>query len=261
MDAISRPLYDQITFVHGPRNLLGQFVRMAEAAVRERGVRLRLRADFEALVEINAKNRDSWPAFIPMFDPRHANLRLDNAYWIEGVEERTGRPVVTHAGRLYDWPETTLEAELTSLRAFFEDPAPHLRAGDSIEVLAPSAKRITGRVLGGGAVWVHPDHRASGLATLVPKISRAYALTRWNVDSLWAVMEPRIRDGGLARRQGFLVEENIMFHLKAWRDDLKMLLVWMTRDEAFADITEIVHRGVEERRPVAAPATRPGLAG
>ena len=241
----SDPLLDQISLVHGPREVLARYFEIADGALGERGVRLRFRADFRRLVEINHEHRDSWPAFIPMFDPTHSRLRLDNSFWVEALDDR-GCPVATHAGRLYEWPETTLEQELTSLRAFFRDPAPHLVRGDSIEVKAPSARQIRGRVMGGGAVWVRPDHRGKGLATLLPRISRAYALTRWDILGNWAVMEPRIRDQGLARRNGFNEEEMIVFRLKAWRDHLPMLLVWMSREQAFAHILDVVDRGTVE---------------
>jgi GNAT superfamily N-acetyltransferase len=237
-----RPLLEQITLVNGPRDLLSRYFLIVEEALRSRGVRLRFRTDFEQLVHINHEHRDSWPAFIPMFDPAHTALRIDDAFWLEAIDERDCA-VATHAGRLFDWQNTTLEAELRSLRAFFDDPAPHIANGDSIEVEAPSAKLIRGNVLGGGAVWVRPDHRSKGLATLVPRVSRAYALTRWNIDGAWAVMEPRIRDGGLARRHGFNAENMIVFKLKAWRDHLPMLLVWMSREEAFAHIAAAVDKG------------------
>jgi GNAT superfamily N-acetyltransferase len=235
-------LLDQISLVHGPHTVLARYFEIAETALCERGVRLRLRADFDRLVEINHEHRDSWPAFIPMFDPSHNRLRLDDSFWVEALDER-GCPVATHAGRLYDWQDTTLEQEMASLRAFFRDPAPHLANGDSIAVEAPSARHIRGRVMGGGAVWVRPDHRGKGLATLVPRVSRAYALTRWDIVGNWAVMEPKIRDQGLARRHGFKEEEMVVFRLKAWRDHLPMLLVWMSREEAFAHIVSVVERG------------------
>jgi GNAT superfamily N-acetyltransferase len=249
-------LLDQITLVHGPREMLRRYFLLAEAALAERGIRLRLRTDFAALVEINHQHRDSWPGFIPMFDPAHNALRIDDSFWIEGVDG-SGCPVVTHAGRLYDWDDTTLEAELTSLRAFFRDPAPHLARGDFIRALAPSARQLGGRIMGDGAVWVRPDHRGKGLATLVPRVSRAYALTRWNIDALWAVMEPRIRDQGLADRHGFHEEEMIVFQLKAWRDHLPMLLVWLTREEAFAHIAAAVDRGHIEEAAAAVALARP----
>jgi GNAT superfamily N-acetyltransferase len=245
-------LLDQITLDHGPIELLKRYFEILDQAFGERGVSVRLRSDFHGLVEINHQHRDSWPAFIPMFDPAHCRLKLDNSFWIEGLDG-FGCPVVTHAGRIFDWTSTDLEQELVSLRAFFADPAPHLARGDSITVEARSARRITGRVMGGGAVWVRPDQRGKGLASLLPKISRAYALTRWNIDALWAVMERRIRDGGLARRNRFQTEDIITFRLKAWRDELPMLLVWTDREEMFADIAATVERGsievpAEERR-------------
>lgn len=250
-------LIEQMTLVHGPRELLKRYFLIVEEALRARGIRPRLHTDFGHLVEINHQHRDSWPAFIPMFDPAHNSLRIDDSFWIEGLDE-AGCPVATHAGRLYDWDDTTLEAELTSLRAIFRDPRPHLANGDSIGVRAASAKSIRGRVMGGGAVWVRPDHRGKGLATLLPKVSRAYALTRWNILGNWAVMEPRIRDQGLAARNGFNEEEMIVFRLKAWRDHLPMLLVWMTREEAFAHIAAVVDLGTvdEAREPDAALAGR-----
>jgi GNAT superfamily N-acetyltransferase len=235
-------LIEQMTLVHGPRELLKRYFVIVEEALWARGIRLRLRTDFDQLVEINHQHRDSWPAFIPMFDPAHNALRIDDSFWIEGLDE-AGCPVVTHAARLYDWADTTLEAELTSLRAFFRNPQAHLTNGDSIGVQAQAAKHIRGRVMGGGAVWVRPDHRGKGLATLVPRVSRAYALTRWNIIGNWAVMEPRIRDQGLAARHGFNEEEMIVFRLKAWRDHLPMLLIWMTREEAFAHIAAAVDSG------------------
>jgi GNAT superfamily N-acetyltransferase len=251
MRASPESLIDQITLVHGPRELLKRYFLIVDEALRARGVTARLRTDFERLVEINHQHRDSWPAFIPMFDPAHNSLRIDDSFWIEGVDE-TGCPVVTHAARLYDWDDTTLEAELTSLRAFFRAPEPHVANGDFIRVIAPAAQSIRGRVMGGGAVWVRPDHRGKGLATLLPKVSRAYALTRWNIVGNWAVMEPRIRDEGLAARHGFNEEEMIIFQLKAWREHLPMLLVWMTREEAFSHIAAVVDIGnVDEQREAA----------
>ena len=131
-------LLDQITLVQ-VRASCEALLHAGRAALRARGIRLRLRTDFAALVEINRQHRDSWPAFIPMFDPAHNALRIDNSFWLE-ASTRPAAPWSTHAGRLYDWDDTSLEAELTSLRAFFRDPG-RIWQGDLIRVLAPSARR------------------------------------------------------------------------------------------------------------------------
>jgi hypothetical protein len=70
-------LPEQISLVHGPHEVLARYFQIAEKALVERGVRLRFRADFERLVEINYEHRDSWAAFIPIFDPAHNRLCLD----------------------------------------------------------------------------------------------------------------------------------------------------------------------------------------
>jgi hypothetical protein len=80
-------LLDQISLVHGPHTVLARYFEIAENALCERGVRLRFRADFDRLVEINHEHRDSWPAFIPMFDPSHNRLRLDDSFWVEALDE------------------------------------------------------------------------------------------------------------------------------------------------------------------------------
>ena len=203
-----RTLLDQIHLVHGPVRLLEKFFQFAEAAVREAGVTLRLRTDFEGLLEINERHRDSWSALMPTFHPGYSRMCIDDAFWIEGVDGG-GHPVVTHAGRLFNWDNTTLDAEIRSMRAFFEDPRSHAGAGECIEVRGQGGLAVKGRTMGGGAVWVRPDCRGYGLATLVPKISRAYAITRWNIESNWAVMEPVTREKGLARRNGGLAARSL----------------------------------------------------
>lgn len=238
-------LLDQITINHGPHDLLRQYFAFAEEGMRSLGLRLRLRTDFERLIEINHQNRDSWPPLTPIFDPRHSRLRIDSAYWIEAIDQQ-GRTVATHAGRLLQWDHTTLDDELRSLRVFYRDPAPHIAAGESVVVSAAAARRICGRTMAGGAVWVHPDHRQQRLASIVPRISRAYALTRWDIASNWSLMEPKIHALGLAQASGpFRVEDGVMLHL-AFRGDLPALLMWMTREAMIADMAAAVDQAVRE---------------
>jgi GNAT superfamily N-acetyltransferase len=234
-----RRLLDQITLLHGPHDLLGRYFLIADTAARDRGVRLRLRSDFDALIALNEQHRDSWPKLAPIFNPEHSNLRLDGAFWLEAVNDQD-ETVATHASRFFDWEHTTLADELPSLRAFYEDPAPHVAAGESVEVTAPSAPHIRGRVAYGGAVWVRPDCRGKGLAALLPRISRAYAYSRWNNAYTWGMCEPKIHAKGLIRANGpYEVEEAILMRL-AFRGELPALLMWMGHDAMLSDIADIV---------------------
>src|SRR6266700_2750852 len=251
-----RRLLDQITLLHGPHDLLGRFFLIADTAARDRGVRLRLRADFEALVALNERNRDSWPALAPVFNPEFSNLRLGSAFWLEAVDDKE-ETVATHAARFFDWEYTTLAAELRSLRVFYENPAPRVAAGEVIEVEAPSAALIRGRVTYGGAVWVHPDFRGKGLAALMPRISRAYAYSRWDTAWTWGLVEHKTHAKGLVRANGpYEVEDSVLLRM-AFRGDLPLLLMWMGRDAMLSDIAGIVDQAtVDSWRRIERPSTK-----
>lgn len=251
-----RRLLDQITLLHGPHDLLGRFFLIADTAARDQGVRLRLRGDFDALVALNRRHRDSWPALAPVFDPEFSNLRFDSAFWLEAIDEND-EAVATHAARFFDWEHTTLAAELRSMRAFYEDPVPRIAVGESIEVEAPSAALIRGRVAYGGAVWVRPDFRGRGLAALMPRISRAYAYSRWDTACTWGLVEHKTHAKGLVRANGpYEVEESVLLRM-AFRGDLPLLLMWMSRDAMLSDVARIVDQAtVDSWRRIERPSTK-----
>ena len=78
---------------------------------------------------------------------------------------------------------------------------PLSRAG----IAARSQRRlqeITGRVVFSGAAWYRRDFRGKDLATILPRISRAYAFTRWNSDFTIGMMDDAVVAGGMAERVG-----------------------------------------------------------
>lgn len=234
-----RSLLDQITLVHGPQELLSRHFTMADAAARDWGLRLRLRSDFDTLMELNRENRESWPPLPPIFDPEHSILRIDSAFWLEGVDER-GETVVTESARLFDFKDTDVVEELRSLRIYYQDPAPHLAAGECVEIDAPAAKAVRGRTMHGGAVWVRPDWRRNGLTRIISRICAAYALTRWNTAFTWGLVEPRLHAGGLSQAYGpHAVAEGVMLRL-AFRGALPAVLIWMSAEALLADLARTV---------------------
>jgi hypothetical protein len=241
-----RRLLDQITLIHGPHDVLSQYFFIADTAARDCGVRLRLRTDFERLIDLNEQNRDSWPPLSPIFNPMLSNLRIDTAFWIEGIDE-TGETVATNAGRLYHWPDTTLADELRSLRVFYEDPEPHIAAGESVQVTAPSANKIRGEAVFTGAMWVRPDYRRHGLTKIIPRISRTYAYTRWGNPLFWALIEPDLHRIGVTRAYGpWHHEEGVLVRLASWRGELPFRLLTATSDTMIADIASLVDQATSE---------------
>jgi hypothetical protein len=248
-------LFDQISFVHGPRDLLSRYVALAEKEMRELGVWLRVSADFHRLIALNRQNRDSWPLLSPIFNPKFNDLTGGKAFLIEGVD-RLGDTVITSAGRLYDHGNRSLADDLRSLRVFCDDPAPHVAAGERVEVDAPSAEHFYGHIMFSGAVWVRPDYRRHGVTKIVPRLTRSYALTRWNTPVFWAYIDHDLDEIGVTRAYGsWHVEDGIMTHMPSWRGDHRILFLSMGQTSLIRDIAGSVTRALQPRSRAAAKGT------
>lgn len=262
---LDKGILDQITLLHGPRELLARYFAFADGATRDLGIRLRLCSDFERLYALNEEHRDSWPRLSPIFDPRQNPVTSDNAFFIDGIDE-SGDTVVTSAGRIYDHGDRSIAEELRTLRIFYGDPAPYLRKGESIDVTARSAEHICGRVMFSGSVWVRPDYRRHGLTKIIPRLTRSYALTRWNPPVFWGVVEHELDEIGVTRAYGsWHAEDRIATHMASWRGDLDFLFLSMGQATLIRDIaSSTIHAGATSRwmdNPIAnssAPRYRQG---
>src|SRR5258708_990714 len=105
-------LPDALTIEHGPRRLLARFILEADKAVRALGIRLRVRNDFRTLLDLNQRTvpTGSWFKLVNMFNPDYGQLSSANSFWISGVDDNN-EIVLTQAGRVYHWPNTTLADE------------------------------------------------------------------------------------------------------------------------------------------------------
>jgi hypothetical protein len=234
LDSVRLP--DQITVDHGPASLFGRFFLAADRAARERGVYLHLHTEFDSLLEVNRRTPE-WGALVPIFNPEYSLLKPDAAFWIEG-RNAAGETVATQAARLYLMRDTTLEDELLSLRFFYADAAARQEAGERFEVTAPSAGRISGRVVFSGGIWYRPDYRGIGLSSIMPRISRAYAYTRWMSDYTISMVAPVLVEKGVVGSYGYRRVEPEVRMLNSFRGDSTYVLVWMTGDELIDDLDE-----------------------
>jgi len=235
-------LPDQVTLVHGPHQTIGRFILLADAAARRRGVYLSLEDDFDALLELNEANRRDWHPLAPTFDPRYG-AHAGNGFWICGRNE-DGEPVLTQVVRYFDMHETTLAAELESLRVFYADPQRQSGAAEVCAASAPTARKITGSVVYSGGTWFRPDHRGHGLASIVPRLGRSIALSRWNTDHAFSLVLRKLVEKGIARRYGFrCVEYAIDWRNSAAGEHLEFALVSIAKDDFLFDLetTMVLH--------------------
>jgi hypothetical protein len=231
-------LITDITVEHGPPDLLGRFFLKADTAARQCGVTLSF-GTFEELQEINDRNRATWKPLVPLFSPRYNGLDPGSAFCILG-RNRAGEVVATQAARFYSWPKTNFYEEARSLRLFYDDPASRALPDEVCEVTASATKRVTGRVVFSGGGWYRPDFRKRWMSAILPRISRAYAYTRWKSDFTTTVMDKGVVNGGFPKRCGY---SNIEWVLD-WRNtplgDMYLAFLWMESDEMLSDLANFL---------------------
>src|SRR5260370_11348599 len=115
------------------------------------GLRLRLRHDFGELLYLNEREvaHGNWFKLVNMYNPAYCDLSPENSYGISGENEQ-GDIVLTQAGRIYYWPETSLAEEAHSMFYAGRDE------GQLCNVTAPAARRIGGGAVLGRSPWVPP---------------------------------------------------------------------------------------------------------
>lgn len=251
-----RPLISDITIEHGPVDLLGPFFLKADTAARRRDVHLSF-APMQALVDANHRNHETWRPLLPLFDPAVNGAAEEDTFCIVG-RNALGDIVATQAARLYHWDGTTFHDEAESLRLFYADPAALKRRSEAVEVTAPAARRITGRVVFAGGAWYRPDFRGRQLAQILTRISRAYAYTRWQHDYHTSIMAEEVCRGGMPERSGYTkVDWEVMLKrtIVHPEGDVRCGLTWMESSEFLGGIADFMARfdtqvdvGVDKRR-------------
>lgn len=235
MTSVTNNLRRQIAPVFGPLPLLDRFFTAAETAADDLGILLTIEQDFDALLAFNQTQRESWYPLTPMYDPRLNRLTPENSFWISG-RDRQGDIVATQCARFYDWRGTDFKAEFESLRLAYGDPEAARLPAEVATCAAPSAGRVTGPVVFSGAGWYRPDYRGKGLSGLLPRISRALALTRWDTDFTYSFVEPKLVEKGIAARYGYTHIEPGIEWLNSFRGSCAFCLLWMPRDELLEDL-------------------------
>jgi hypothetical protein len=228
-------LPDALTIKHGPARLLAGFVLDGDKLARQMGVRLRLRYDFADLVYVNQQetSKGNWFRLTDMFNPGYCDLNKENSYWISGEDEH-GEIVLTQAGRIFYWPETTLEQEV---RLMFYGGH---EADQECRVTAPAAKSITGVVFCAGSHWIRPDFRGKGLSRLLGRLGRAYAVSRWPVDWAMALVTPVLVAKGVASGYGYRHLSRSVFFPGSPLGDLELVVSYLSAPEAYDDLASFM---------------------
>ena len=234
-------LPDALTVRHGPARLLGRFILEADKAARAAGLRLRLRHDFEELHRINQQEVKSgnWYPLINTFNPACSDIGPENGFWLSG-ENELGEIVMTFAARIYYWPDTTLEEQAVAMLYGRDE-------GQRCIITADAAKLISGVVMSSGAAWLRPDYRRRRLSRLLPRIAKAYAISRWPLDFTFGYVTRALVE------KGFATTSNGSGHLSysVWYPDLpfgELVIAYTKPQEVYADLRRFLTEELLESR-------------
>jgi hypothetical protein len=239
-----------VTVEFGPGDVIGHAILALYYAARERGVYLSLSRDLSELAAFNATSPPGWFPLRPMFDPAVAGIEPGRAFWVCGTDE-DGNIVLTHCGRLYALPGTTsLRDELESMRFFYKDPARQKSPGETCSVETRDTSCVTGRVVFGGAHWIHPKMRGRGLAYFAPRVTRAIGLTTWYTDFAASSAKASLVTKGIDETYGWTHVDsgNVTWNRPAADERIDYKFGWMTRDEVITDLerfTLLLRSGVD----------------
>jgi hypothetical protein len=236
---VSGPLLEGIELHYGLKNFMWRFFHWADRALKERGVRLFF-ASLEDLVEVNRANPNTWRPLLPIFTPELSGVTRETGFVLLG-RDSAGEVVATQAARVFDWSESSLLDEAASLRLFYTDTKAARQRGDKCEINTPVAHGISGRVVFSGGGWYRPDFRGKDLGTILPRVSRAYAFTRWNSDFTISIMADAVVAGGFAERTGYTnVEHDAVSFVASPTGAIQhCALVWMGSAQMLADLDAI----------------------
>jgi hypothetical protein len=158
-----------------------------------------------------------------------------DSFWLSG-EDEAGNIVVTWAARVFYWPDTTLEQHVGLLLCDKKDVPKECR-------MSPETSRalrdINGVVFWGGSYWIHPDYRHRRLSPLLGRLGRVFAVSRWPVDWVICLVDPKTVKNGLAAGYGYRhMVPGIHFPETRFKDGVT--LVYLSTAEAYEDFGEFL---------------------
>jgi hypothetical protein len=233
-----QPLIEGLRVDHGPITLLGRFFLLADGLLEKAGVRL-VRTTLREAATAQASNTASWALFPPMLDARLSHIPDDMSYGLLGLNEQ-GDVVCAQGGRIYDIGSRSFSDIVADQSFFYGSEIPPKPGSPVAEVTAPSARHITGRFAYSGALWVHPDYRGRHLAGLLPRLSRCFALAKWNTQFTVGMVSENNVAPRLLASYGYKKIEPRFTITNLTPDPMSWSILWMDRDELIDDLASFL---------------------
>lgn len=229
---------DNLRIRHEPRELLGRYFRALDREARRRAIEFQLVSPID-LVAVHDAYADSWNGFSPVFDPGKTTITEDDYASILGFD-RHGRPAVAHACRLFDFGDRSVKDALEDLTFWYGDRAHQWRAATRCVVTAPSAARLTGRMLYVGAFWVRPDLRSQIAGQTMQELSRCYGLAQWDFEHIVTFGSDALLRPELQQRYGFDGYEDAFDIVTGDGQQFGGIFLWQTRESQVRRLASLI---------------------
>ena len=223
-------LPDAVTVLAGSGPAIGRMILEGDRAARAVGIHLYLRHDFDGLVRFSREEAAAgrWYPVTDQYNPERADIGPENGFWIAG-ENDDGEIVATSAGRIFYWYDTDLAEQKVAVFYGRDEGQPCTMTPEAAEI----ARQIKGIVLSAGATWVRPDYRKRELSQLMPRMARAYALSRWPLDWTIGFVPRALADNGVAVGYGVKhLGYSFFYPLLRWSE---LVLTYTSGSEIYDD--------------------------
>ncbi|GGF23262.1 hypothetical protein GCM10011611_31710 [Aliidongia dinghuensis] len=237
LDLLSDPVRftEELRVQYGDKREIGLFLLQGDRALSEMGLRLYISHDLRRLYQVNRRHLDSWAPLMPVFHPDKNDIQPQGAFMFE-LRNDAGEIVATQVSRLLDLAGTNLKTEMEQLRLFYRDPARQAGPAERIEVTAPKAPEITGRVALSGGLWYRPDWRGKGISRVMPRMTRTFAYTSWDTDYVISFVEQGPVDHGILNQYGLPGSEPWVKIRDSYKPETDLLLTWRHKPDIAADV-------------------------
>ena len=239
-------LPEQLYVKREPRAVLSDFFLAADRYALDRDIKLSISDDFDELLAVNQRNRDSWMNLIPTVSPEYNDMARHRAFWLKGVSAQTGEVVLARAARCYELPPgRTMHDLIIEMRLFYDTPDQALPYEHLIShCMTPRA--ITGTFAFSVAGWHHPSVRKLNLSAVAPRVVRAWAYNEWAPALYTSFVEDHATEKATRAYRMSNQETGIHWIGGPMDEHLKLTLLWMRPEQLLGTLAEFVEAETTE---------------
>ena len=215
---------DAAAFIATSRTILGQH-----------GIAIQIGSDFQQYKEIIAEHRPMQVLGYP-FDPEHHKFNQESAFWLTGWNSE-GQLIHTQAAKIVDLQGKALSEFLLRNFRMFPPPFTDLDLRRSRFRATPGSRRIDGKVVYHGEVWMAPEqgtYRGTGLSTVLARTGVLEVIRRWDPDWVYGFMLRKVAFKGFAERMGYMHNEPgaLLWYREEVEKPIEAFLTYLSRADA-----------------------------